>query len=597
MNLWNRGRPVPTPQTYFTVSRNVLTLWAISLLAVALSPACATQPGPAPSGDEPAAETETVRILAFNDFHGHLQGPVSEMTVDGETVGVGGAAALARHVEAQRNGAPHTAVVVAGDLIGASPLVSALFHDEPTIEAMNQLGLTAVSVGNHEFDEGWQELQRMARGGCHPKEGCFGDDKFDGADFPFLAANVLTPAGETLFEPYVIREYDGVKVGYIGVALDSIPSIVIPSGVKGLTFTDEAETINRYAQALQKRGVETIVALVHEGGYPKEGSEETDPEACPDLQGPILEIAEQTTTAVDLMATGHTHQTYICNIDGHLVTSAGDEGRLLTRVDLTIDRKTGDVVSREASQVPVVTDAGEPTAVKTDRSDAVERTVRTYAKLAEARAQQVVGHVTEPLSNEPNEAGESPLGSVVADAQLAAARKQTESDLALMNPGGLRAPLGTRSGEDGSRKRPVTFGDLHRAQPFRNRLVTMTMTGAQLHRIFERQWEGQDYPRVLQVSRGVEVAWHPDRPLGKRVDPEDVTIDGERLRAENTYRVTVNNYLAEGGDNFETFTEGTNRVSGGLDIDAMRAYLEANSPVSPPEAPRIERISAETTSN
>jgi 5'-nucleotidase len=367
--------------------------------------------------------------------------------------------------------------------------------------------------------------------------------------------------------------------------------------VKGLTFTDEAETINRYARALQERGVETIVALVHEGGYPKEDSEETDPEACPDLQGPILEIAEQTTTAVDLMATGHTHQTYICNIDGHLVTSAGDEGRLLTRVDLTIDRQTGDVVSREASQVPVVTDAGEPTAVKTDRSDAVDRTVRRYAKLADARAQRVVGYVTEPLSNEPNKAGESPLGSVVADAQLAAARKQTDSDLALMNPGGLRAPLGTRSGEDRSRKRPVTFGDLHRAQPFRNRLVTMTLTGAQLHRIFERQWEGQDYPRVLQVSRGVEVAWHPDRPRGERVDPEDVTIDGERLRAEKTYRVTVNNYLAEGGDNFETFTEGTNRVSGGLDIDAMRAYLEANSPVSPPEAPRIERISAETASN
>jgi 5'-nucleotidase len=579
------------------MARDVITAWAISLLVAVGSSACATQPASTPTSDEGPAQTETVRVLAFNDFHGHLEGPVSEMTVDGKTVGVGGASALARHVEAQRKGAPHTAVVVAGDLIGASPLLSALFHDEPTIEAMNRLGLAAVSVGNHEFDEGWHELQRMARGGCHPKEGCFGGDEFSGADFPFLAANVLTPSGETLFEPYVIREYDGVKVGYIGVALDSIPSIVIPSGVKGLTFTDEAETINRYAQALQARGVETIVALVHEGGYPKKGSEETDPEACPDLQGPILEIAEQTTTAVDLMATGHTHQTYICNIDGHLVTSAGDEGRLLTRVDLTINRQTGDVVSREASQVPVVTDAGEPTALKTDRSEAVNRTVRTYAKLAKKRAQQVIGYVTEPLSNEPNKAGESPLGSVVADAQLTAARKQTEADLALMNPGGLRAAVGTKSGEDESQKRPVTFGDLHRAQPFRNRLVTMTLTGAQLHHIFERQWKGQDYPRVLQVSRGVHVAWHPDRPLGERVDPEDVTIDGERLRAEKTYRVTVNNYLAEGGDNFETFTEGTNRVSGGLDIDAMRAYLEANSPVSPPDAPRIERISDDTPAN
>ena len=585
--------------TALSTSRLAATIrtWSVALFFILAATACATSPDANPADRDADRPNQTVRILSFNDFHGHLEGPVGEMRVGGESVGVGGAGALARHVEAQREGPHDTAVVVAGDLIGASPLVSALFHDEPTIEAMNQLGLAAVSVGNHEFDEGWRELRRMDEGGCHDEDGCFGGDDFAGADFPFLAANVLTPEGETLFDPYVIKKYNGVKVGFIGVALDSIPSIVIPSGVEGLTFTDEAKSLNRYARELQDRGVETIVALIHEGGYPKEPSEEADPGGCPDLEGPILDIAARTSTSVDLMATGHTHQTYICNLDGHLVTSAGDEGRFLTRVDLTVDPDTGDVVSREASQIPVVTDAGKPSALETKRSRRVDQTVSRYAALAKERAQRVIGYVTSSLSNEPNQAGESPLGSLVADAQWAATRKHANADFALMNPGGLRAPLGMNPGEDETERRPVTFGDLHRTQPFRNRLVTMTLTGKQLHTVFERQWKGQDHPRILQVSEGVHVRWHPDRPVGDRVDMADVTIDGQPLEPDATYRVTVNNYLAEGGDNFEVLTQGTDRVSGGLDIDAMREYLAEHSPLEPATKPRIERVSAESAAD
>lgn len=582
-----------------STSRLAATLrtWSVAVLVALAATACATSPDAASDDSDADRPNQTVRILAFNDFHGHLEGPVGDMRVGEETVGVGGAGALARHVEAQRRGPHATAVVVAGDLIGASPLVSALFHDEPTIEAMNQLGLAAVSVGNHEFDEGWRELRRMDEGGCHAEDGCFGGDDFAGADFPFLAANVLTPEGETLFDPYVIKKYNGVKVGFIGVALDSIPSIVIPSGVEGLTFTDEAKSLNRYARELQDRGVETIVALIHEGGYPKEPSEDADPGGCPDLEGPILDIAARTSPSVDLMATGHTHQTYICNLDGHLVTSAGDEGRFLTRVDLTVDPDTGDVVSRKASQIPVVTDAGKPSALETKRSRRVDRTVSRYTALAKERAQQIIGYVTSSLSNEPNQAGESPLGSLVADAQWAATRGHADADFALMNPGGLRAPLGMNPGKGETERRPVTFGDLHRAQPFRNRLVTMTLTGKQLHTVFERQWEGQDHPRILQVSEGVHVRWHPDRPVGDRVDMADVTIDGQPLESDATYRVTVNNYLAEGGDNFEVLTQGTDRVSGGLDIDAMRAYLAEHSPLEPPSKPRIERVSADSSAD
>lgn len=557
------------------------------LLAGALTLAACSQP--APSGDDPATSENgplKVHILGFNDFHGHLESPAGELTVDGEEIEAGGAAQLAHRIETFRNEHEHTAVVVAGDLIGASPLVSALLHDEPTIDVMNEIGLDAVAVGNHEFDEGWRELIRIQEGGCHPEDGCRSGQTYQGAKFPFLAANVLEPDGETLFPPYVVKQFGSVKVGILGLALDGIPAIVMPSGIEGLTFRDEAETINEYVPELQELGVETIIVVVHEGGNPTR--ERRGINDCPNLEGPIVEIVEKSNDAVDGFMTGHTHQTYNCTIDGKLVTSAKSYGRLVTEYELAIDPKTGDVVEQSAENVPIPADA--PT------NDEVARLVGTYSQLAAREAEEPVGHITDSLSREPNEAGESALGAVIADSQYAATAPEGSgnSDLAFMNPGGIRTSLDTADGEDGENgdngeNGVVTYGDLHEVQPFRNQVVVMTFTGKQIHRILERQWEGQDHPRVLQVSHNVSYTWHPDREPGNRVDPTDVTIDGKPLDLEESYRVTINNFLAEGGDNFDVLADGRNPTYGPIDIEILADYFRKNSPVSPPDTTRIKR--------
>lgn len=199
-------------------------------------------PGTAAATDVGAEHSKPValRILAINDYHGHID---SQFFVSG--LPLGGADYLATYLRAFEAQAENTVIVSAGDMIGASPLISALFHDEPTIEAANLLGLDVATVGNHEFDEGTAELLRMQNGGCHPADGCLDGDGFDGAEFPFLAANVIdTASGETLFPPVVVRNFQGVRVAFIGVGLEGTPSIVIPSGVAGLEFLDEADTIN-----------------------------------------------------------------------------------------------------------------------------------------------------------------------------------------------------------------------------------------------------------------------------------------------------------------------------------------------------------------
>jgi 5'-nucleotidase len=319
--------------------RSICLLLLATLLAV-----------PAPAGAAPGREVE-VQLLGLNDFHGHLE-PTTPGTIEPDPssprVPAGGAEYLATHIRTKAAENRNTLVVSAGDLIGASPLLSALFHDEPTIEAMNRIGLDLNAVGNHEFDEGATELARMQRGGCHPVDGCLDGDGFGGARFRFLAANVVREgSGSTLFRPYAIRSFRGVRVGFIGMTLEGTPDIVSPSGVAGLDFLDEAETANRYADELRRRhGVRAVVVLLHEGGVQSQPGGIND---CQGISGPVVDIVERTTKQVDLFVTGHTHSAYNCVIDGRPVTSASSFGRLLTDIDLTLDRRSRDVVGVAAN--------------------------------------------------------------------------------------------------------------------------------------------------------------------------------------------------------------------------------------------------------
>lgn len=566
----------------------------LTLVATVPVTSCQTPAG-SETGDESSPQADSSKsaesndatvpltLVSFNDFHGRLETPDGEVPLldgSGESVRAGGAAQLANEIDTIRSNSPNNLVLAPGDMIGASPLVSSLFHDEPTIEAMNALGLDAVAVGNHEFDEGWRELKRLADGGCHPEDGCqlgdiYPDGTYDGADFPFLAANVIGPDSDPIFKPYIIREFDGIEVAVIGLTLEGTPSLVVPSGVDDLTFRDEAETINHYVDKLQsERGIEAFVVAIHQGGIPE--SDLSDLSGCPGIKGPIVDIIERTDRAADIFLTGHTHQTYICEIDGRLASSAHSYGRLVTRVDVTLDRESQDITDwRAANRIVHADQSSHPE---------IQSMVESTADKASSVADQPVGHVAESLTADADESGEIELGKIIADAQLQATTSMG-ADVALMNPGGIRAHL--RGGKDGA----VTYADLYEVQPFNNTLITITLTGEQIHTLLENQWQDRERPTILQPSSGLQYTWHADRPDGDRVDPEDVMVQGEPLDPDAEYRVTVNNYLAEGGDGFEILKEGTNRALGPLDLEALSGYFNEHSPVEPVDEDRIRRQS------
>jgi len=523
-----------------------------------------------------------LRVLAINDFHGYLRPPPGGITIaDPEdrtkkiTVPAGGAEHMATLVGQLREGHRNTIFVAAGDLIGASPFLSAMFHDEPTIEALSMMGLNISSVGNHEFDEGKDELLRMQHGGCHPTDGCLGPHPFAGAKFRYLAASTFErSSGKTVFPAYEIREFDGIPVAFIGLTLKGTPGLVSPVGIAGLEFRDEAGTVNALIPELKGRGVEAIVVLIHEGGLPT-----GDYNECPGVSGPIVDIVKKFDRAVDVVVTGHTHRAYVCEIDGRLVTSGDKYGTLVTAIDLKLDPTTRDVVSAKADNSIVRT----ATLAKNAEQTAL---IESYDKLAAPIANRPAGAVTATLSRVPNAAGESPLGDIIADAQLAAtsAEEKGGAVIAFTNPGGVRAEILRK--EDGA----VTYGDLFASQPFRNQLVTLTLTGKQIKDMLEQQWLDPKRPRILQVSRGFSYAWDGSKGDGERVLPERMSLNGHPVDPAGRYRVTVNNFLFVGGDGFTVLTEGTVPLVGVYDSDALHAYFAANSPVGPTAADRIIRI-------
>lgn len=524
-----------------------------------------------------------VTLLAINDFHGNLKplkggirikdpaDPTKTVAVD-----AGGSEAMATLVKGVRGRAKNSIFVAAGDLVGASPLLSALFADEPTIESLSLMGLELSAVGNHEFDKGAVELLRKQTGGCQSDKSCLALHPFLGAKFKYLAAStIVTQTGKPLLPPYAIKTFEGVPIAFIGLALKGTPTIVSPSGVAGLTFKDEAETVNALVPEIKAQGVEAIVVLIHEGGFPT-----GDYDECPGISGAIVDIVKKFDKAVDVVVSGHTHKAYNCSIDGRLVTSGDKFGSIVTEITVTLDRKTKRVVESKAHNLIVRTD----TYAKDPEQTAL---IAGYEKVAGPLIERPVGKITASLTRDDTGSGETTLGDVIADAQLAAtnAPDKGAAVIAMTNPGGIRTDL-LKKNDTGV----VSYGDVFASQPFGNNLVTMTLTGADLHTILEKQWLDQPKPKVLQISKGLKYGWDAAKPPGDRVDPASITLLGKPVEASATYRVTVNNFLADGGDGFTTFRTGKDPLPGIFDADALESYLGLAGTVAPAPLDRITRL-------
>lgn len=540
------------------------------LIAALLLPGCTTSA---------RKEKVTVRIVAINDFHGNLQPPpdglqVFERSSLGRSVNIkaGGAERMAVAVDNLIQSHPDHIFVAAGDLIGASPLLSSLFHDDPAIEALSMMGLEASAVGNHEFDGGTQELLRKQNGGCHPVDGCRGPAPFRGAQFKYLAANTVNiSTGKTFFPPYFIKRFQGIPVAFIGITLEGAPGIIVPSSIAGLEFRNEADTVNRLVPQLRAQGIEAIVVLIHEGGLPTGGYN-----SCPGISGPIVDIVKRFDKAVDLVISGHTHKAYNCRIDGRLVTSADKYGTMLTTIDVVLGRSSGDVQSAVANNVIIGPDL--------PKDARQSRIIEQYGQLARPLAERVVGHIKTILSTTANQAGESPLGKVIADAHLAAT-KDAGAQVAFMNPGGIRAALGKVEGGD------LVYEDLFTVQPFHSSLVTLTLTGTEIFAILEQQWLNQEQEgTLLQVSRGFTYSWDSTRPIGSRVVPGSILLAGRAIEAGASYRVTANAFLAGGGDKFPAFKLGRDRVIGISDVDALERHVKASPDLLGRERDRVVRL-------
>ncbi|HEY8087417.1 MAG TPA: bifunctional metallophosphatase/5'-nucleotidase [Polyangiaceae bacterium] len=558
--------------------RLALAAASIGLLALAgcasSAPAAAPLPTVAPSPIAVAADAAPkpalvhVQVLAFNDFHGHLEPPAGTP--------VGGVATLAAHIARLRAGNPNTVVVSAGDLTGASPLISSLFRDEPTVLAMNRLGLDFEAVGNHDFDRGMDDLRRLQKGDC--AEGNCGTGVFPGASYRYLAANVRdTATGATVFPPYAIRAFGDVKVAFIGETLMGTPGVTTARAVKGLSFADEADTANALVPELQRRGVAAIVLVVHQGGMQHGGTYDS----CNELSGDLLSILPRLDPAIHVVVSGHTHQAYDCTIDGRVVTSAGEYGKLVTAIDLAIDPATRTLASVHARNLPVTRD------IPPDAD--LEALVAAYAARAHEIEARVVGFVQRDLVGSAARAHtascETPLGDVIADAM----RESSGADVAFMNPGGIRGDI--TASRPGRAPHVVTYADAFEVEPFQNRLVTMTLTGAQLQTLLERQFGTRDEPRILQVSRGFTYRYRYDR-AAKRGTVSDLRLGGKPVKPAGEYHVTVPSFLAGGGDAFHVLTEGRDPREGVVDVDALTAYLgkhgKESGALEPPATNRID---------
>ena len=559
----------------------VLAFGLIGLLA-----ACATVPPP------PAGPVE-VQILAINDFHGNLEPPNMTVPAADGAVPAGGAAYLASALKQMRT--PNSVTVAAGDLIGASPISSALFLDEPTIKALSMAGLDLASVGNHEFDKGSAELLRMQKGGCAKntnRQPC-AVERFAGAGFQYLAANVVGQNGQTLFPATAIRQVGGVRIGFIGMTLKETKTLVSPSGVAGLNFTDEAVTANALVPGFKAAGASTIVLLIHQGGSI---TGKYYDQSCPGLAGDILPVLAKLDPAIQLVVSGHTHNAYICRVPmqgggSRLLTSSGKYGALITDIRLTFDRAGGSLTGEKGNFVIV---QGEP--IQTARLTApivpshrvfaadpeVAALVKRYHDAASGAANRPVGRLAGAVLKG-SEGIESQAAGLISDGQLFVARDpgRGHADFALMNNGGARTDL--MPAADGA----VTFGQIFAMQPFANNVVTKSYTGAEIKAVLEQQFASGTnsvaQPNMLTPSANFRFSFDKSRPAGQRIVA--MTLYGKPIDPGKSYRVAINNFLASGGDNYTLLAGGHDPVDAGLDLDVTAAYLATNPPV--PELGRI----------
>jgi len=579
-------------------------LAALSLVLALAAPTAAAKPA------DPPGQLIDLQLLAFNDYHGHL-----EADTPGAIYGVpaGGGEYLSAKLSELRQGNKYSLTVAAGDLIGGSPALSGLFHDEPSVETLNAMGLDVSGVGNHEFDEGVTELLRMQNGGCHPDDGCyFPDQPYAGADFPWLAANVFyEESGETVLPPYWIENVNSVKVGFIGMTLEATDTLVAASGIQGVDFADEVETANALVPILQARGVEAIIVLLHEGGSqtPPPG----DFDACVGISGPVVSINAGLDPAIDAMVTGHTHLPYNCALPdpagvGRMVTSAYSFGRVVTEMNLVLDKRTKDVRRDLSSAQNHLVDQ-----TQLSRDPAVTAVLDKWLPLYAEAGNTPVGTITETIfRNGASDANpgaddrsvESPLSNLIADAQLWAT-SANGAQVAFMNPGGVRANLLYPSSPAGEGDGVVTFGEAFAVQPFGNTLQTFPLTGAQIQSVLEQQCQpiGASRPFLhlgvpanvtYELSKTIEPVDHdgnagtPDIAGCTAITVQNVVISGAPLDPATTYMVTANNFLADGGDNFTTFAASPGpRIDGGNDLEAFMNFLGTFSPVPPPSTDRV----------
>ncbi|WP_336208594.1 bifunctional metallophosphatase/5'-nucleotidase [Nonomuraea sp. LPB2021202275-12-8] len=585
-----------------------------SLLRLALAGAVATGGillAGLPADASKAPRTVPVRLLALNDFHGNLEPPSgsSGRMVDehGNTVDAGGAVYVATHMKALAD--RNTIAVAQGDLIGATPLISAAYHDEPSVEFLGKLGLKVAAVGNHEFDEGYAELRRIMKGGCHPVDGCSPGGPWKGAAFDYVGANVLfknrnekTDAlsalghsgqikklmadwGVPALPPVSVKWMNGVPIGFIGLVTQTTPNIVTAEGIKDLKFVDEVKAANVASKLLKLVGVKAQVVLVHEGDQVTAGQ---SPDACSAVPGAGNRIATQVDSEVDLVLSGHSHQAYLCTVKDpagrdRVYSQGGSFGRVITQVDLQVNVKTRDI-----DRASVVADNHVVTRTVTPDPD-ISTFVQTWKDRVAPVANRPVGTITTDITNTAAPSGESPLGNLIADAQLAATRTGGNAQIALMNPGGIRASLTHAGSPAGEGDGVVTYGEAFAVQPFNNLMQVVTLTGAQLKTLLEQQFTGgpnnQAFTKILQPSANLTYTYSQSAAWGSKVS--NIQIDGAPVTDAQTIRVAANNFLVGGGDAFQAFTGGTDLWSGPLDIDAFVEHLGRANPIAPPATNRI----------
>ena len=537
---------------------------AFALAILALLTGCATTSPPI----APVSSDIELSIFSINDFHGHIQpkspiplSPRLPDPVSGELKpqAAGGVAYLATVLNGLRAQRPHHVFVAAGDLLGASPQLSSMLKDEPTLSAMGDLGLVASSLGNHELDAGLPELLRKARGECAPG-GCAWPE-FKGASFPYLAANMFdASSGKRILPSHILKEMGGLKIAFVGAVTRDTPRVISPRSIVGLRFADEADTLNALVPELRAAGAQVRVAIMDEGAVHGGGAKDSD-YMCPGLQGRGVDIAKRLDPAYSIIISGHTHRAYTCKIDGRLMVQAGSFGGWLTESRLKLDA-TGRVLDAQAINHPVLQGAYAP-------NPAFAALVQRAAALTTAAREKPVAMLTRGAQRSTTAPfGDSPLGNLVADAHLAHGMKNAKADVAFTNSGGIRADLTVEP------SRMVTMSDLFAIQPFSNELIALTISGSQLQELIRRALPKRPGPASLQVSHNLHYAW--SQAADAEPVLESVTFEGKPLDLARDYRVVVNSFTADGGDNLSVLRQGRDRVALGMDIDALAEWLIEN---------------------